>query len=239
MIALLIPAFLLGLMSSFHCVAMCGPIALAVPSRRHSAAGKMLDTLLLNSGRLLTYAVLGALFGIFGRGLHLAGMQQGISFLMGILVLAGLAWPAIMGGQKITGRIAIWTSGAQRIMAKGLARTSPAGLFTTGLLNGLLPCGLVYIALAAALLHDGPLQSAAFMAAFGLGTWPALVALRLGVKSIHDSRRVMFRRLQPWLVAGVGILFVVRGLGLGIPYVSPVLGDVATEVQACHPEVGS
>lgn len=239
MTAMLIPAFLLGLMSSFHCVAMCGPIALAVPSRRPSTVGKLLDTLLLNAGRLLTYGVIGSLFGLFGRGLHLAGLQQGISFLMGILVLAGLAWPAILGGHRLTGRVALWTSGAQRAMAKGLARTSPAGLFTTGMLNGLLPCGLVYIALAAALLHEGPWQSAVFMVAFGLGTWPALVALRLGVKSIHDGRRALFRRLQPWLVAGVGILFVVRGLGLGIPYVSPVLGGPGMSVQACHDGSGS
>ncbi|MBP9159797.1 MAG: sulfite exporter TauE/SafE family protein [Flavobacteriales bacterium] len=239
MTALLIPAFLLGLMSSFHCVAMCGPIALAVPSRRHSPAGKMLDTLLLNSGRLLTYAALGGLFGIFGRGLHLAGLQQSVSLLMGLLVLAALVWPTVMGRHKLTGQIAVWTSGAQRIMAKGLARTSPAGLFTTGMLNGLLPCGLVYIALAAALLHDGPLQSAAFMVAFGLGTWPSLVALRLGVHSVSAGKRALFRRLQPWLVAGVGILFVVRGLGLGIPYISPVLGEVAVGVQTCHGAGGS
>ncbi|MFZ1618122.1 MAG: sulfite exporter TauE/SafE family protein [Flavobacteriales bacterium] len=234
MIAMLIPAFLLGLMSSFHCVAMCGPIALAVPSRRHTAAGRMLDTLLLNSGRLLTYAALGGLFGIFGRGLHLAGLQQIVSIVMGLSVLGAIAWPAFIGGHKLTGRIAKWTSGAQRAMAKGLARTSPSGLFSTGMLNGLLPCGLVYIALAAALMQDGPLASSAFMVAFGLGTWPSLVAVRLGGAMMSNGKRALFHRFQPYLVAAMGLLFVLRGLGLGIPYVSPVLYEVSTGAQECH-----
>ncbi|MGV9012335.1 MAG: sulfite exporter TauE/SafE family protein [Flavobacteriales bacterium] len=102
------------------------------------------------------------------------------------------------------------------------------------MLNGLLPCGLVYIALAAALMQDGPLASAAFMVAFGLGTWPALIAVRLGGSMIPNGKRALFRRFQPYLVAAMGLLFVLRGSGLGIPYVSPVLYDVSTGVQDCH-----
>ena len=239
MTALLLPAFLLGLLSSFHCVAMCGPIALAVPSHRNSAAGRLGDTLLLNSGRLVTYALLGLLFGLFGRGLRLAGLQQAMSITMGALVIMGVAWPSLSTGHRITGRIARWTATAQQAMAKGLARTSPVGLFSTGLLNGLLPCGLVYIALAAALLQEGPLSSAAFMASFGLGTWPSLIAVRLGGSFIPNGKRAQLRRLQPYLVAGMGMLFVLRGLGLGIPYVSPVLYEVSTGVHECHTTAGS
>ena len=231
---ILISAISLGLLSSFHCLGMCGPIAMAVPSRRTSWAGRTADGLLLNAGRISTYAFLGALFGIFGRGLQLAGLQQSISLALGVLILVGLLWPALIRGHVITGRLALLTGRAQHALARSLGRTSPLGLLSTGMLNGLLPCGLVYLALAASLMQDNAWRGAAFMAAFGLGTVPALLALRLGTSWFTGSTKAFLRRLSPYLVAAVGVLFVLRGMGLGIPYVSPMLHDVPTGVLTCH-----
>jgi sulfite exporter TauE/SafE len=118
-------------------------------------------------------------------------------------------------------------------MARNLRRTSPEGLMVTGLLNGLLPCGLVYLAIAGALVQDGAWNGALFMAAFGLGTWPALFAVRLGSTWITDHWRSALRRSQPYVFAIMGLLFILRGLGLGIPYVSPVIHDVPVGQQDC------
>lgn len=232
--ALIISAFALGLFSSFHCIGMCGPIALAVPSSRTTWTGRTGDALLLNFGRIATYALLGLLFGMFGRGLRLAGLQQGISIALGAVILIGLLWPALMKGHVITGKLAMWTSGFRQVMARHLGRTSPTGLWSTGMLNGLLPCGLVYLALAGSLVQESPWQGSLFMISFGLGTIPALLAVRLGTAKLSMAKRALVRKLSPFLVAGMGVLFVLRGMGLGIPYISPVLYEVTTGVQPCH-----
>lgn len=234
MMALLLPAFTLGLLSSVHCVGMCGPIALAIPSARNSWPGRILDALLPNLGRTATYVLLGLLFGTFGRGLRIAGLQQGVSLALGLLIIAGLAWPRLVQGQVITGKLARWTSGLRQLMARSLGRTSPLGLWSTGMLNGLLPCGLVYLALAGALVQDSTLQGALFMLAFGMGTVPALFALRVGLANIGPAQRSFFRRLSPWMVAAMGVLLILRGAGMGIPYISPAMDGVMVSARACH-----
>jgi sulfite exporter TauE/SafE len=232
-IAFLVPAFLLGALGSAHCVGMCGPIALAVPSARTSFLGRTGDALLLNGGRVVTYALLGALFGVFGRGVHLAGLQQGVSVVLGVIMLLVVIVPALFRKDLFAGA-ALGSIGALRgAMARNLRRTSPEGLMVTGLLNGLLPCGLVYLAIAGALVQDGAWNGALFMAAFGLGTWPALFAVRLGSTWITDHWRSALRRSQPYVFAIMGLLFILRGLGLGIPYVSPVIHDVPVGQQDC------
>lgn len=228
------PALLLGALSSAHCVGMCGPIALAVPSARSSFTGRSMDALLLNGGRVLTYAVLGALFGTFGRGLHLAGLQQAASIGMGVLMLAAVLVPALFR-KDIFATAAIGGLGRLRSMlAHNLRRTSPQALVLTGLLNGLLPCGMVYFAVAGALVQDGALNGALFMAAFGLGTWPAMLAVRLGGGLVTGMWRKGMRRAAPYVFALLGVLFILRGMNLGIPYVSPVLHEVPVGQQECH-----
>jgi sulfite exporter TauE/SafE len=234
MIPYLGPALLLGLLSSAHCVGMCGPIALAVPSSRTTWPGRIADGLLLNGGRLLTYAALGALFGTFGRGLHLAGLQQTVSITMGVLMLLAVLLPSLLREDLFTTAALAGLGRLRSSLARNLRRTSPVGLLVTGSLNGLLPCGMVYFALAGALVQDGALDGALFMALFGLGTWPAMLAVRLGGGLVSGAWRTGFRRAAPFVFALLGALFILRGLGLGIPYVSPVLHEVPVGVQDCH-----
>jgi sulfite exporter TauE/SafE len=227
------PAFLLGALGSAHCVGMCGPIALAVPSTRVSATGRLGDALLLNGGRVVTYALLGALFGVFGRGLHVAGLQQAVSITLGALMLLALIVPALFRKDLFAGAALATIGSLRSAMARNLQRTSPEGLFLTGLLNGLLPCGMVYFAIAGALVQDGALHGALFMLVFGLGTWPALFAVRLAGGLVPGPWRNMLRRAQPYVFALMGVLFILRGLGLGIPFVSPALHDVPVGQQEC------
>ena len=191
-------AFLLGVLGSAHCVGMCGPIALAVPSARSSWSGRLADAVLLNSGRVFTYALLGALFGSFGRGLHLAGLQRTVSITLGVLMLLALLVPALFRKDLVTGTAVASIGALRTFLGRNLRRTSPEGLFLTGLLNGLLPCGMVYFAIAGALVQNGPLNGSLFMMLFGLGTWPALLAVRLGGELLRTGRALgRFVRTHP------------------------------------------
>lgn len=234
MIPFLGAAFLLGVLGSAHCVGMCGPIALAVPSVRSSWSGRLADALLLNSGRVFTYALLGALFGSFGRGLHLAGLQRTVSISLGVLMLLALLVPALFRKDLMTGTAVASIGALRTFLGRNLRRTSPEGLFLSGLLNGLLPCGMVYFAIAGALVQNGPLNGALFMMLFGLGTWPALLAVRLGGELLSQSWRSGMRRIAPYVFALMGVLFILRGLDLGIPYVSPTIQEIPVGQQECH-----
>ncbi|MBF9141610.1 sulfite exporter TauE/SafE family protein [Hymenobacter properus] len=240
---MLLAGFLFGLLGSFHCVGMCGAIALALPGQRSGFGQLLTGRLLYNLGRVSTYAALGAGAGLVGESLRLAGVQQGLSIASGVLILLLVAVP-----ERHTGRLAA---------ALGLARpltwvkTTLAGLFqhnswpalyATGLLNGLLPCGLVYLALAGALSAPGVTGAAAYMACFGLGTLPLMLGLALSGQLVPLEWRGRLRRVVPYAASGLAVLFIVRGLGLGIPYLSPQL-DAATEattaaqpltVHYCH-----
>jgi sulfite exporter TauE/SafE len=123
---------------------------------------------------------------------------------------------------------------AQGLFAKQLRRTSPEGLLVSGLLNGLLPCGMVYLALAGATAQDGWQYGALFMLFFGLGTWPALVGLKLSSRFVGASWRSSLRRVAPVAYGLMAVLFILRGLDLGIPYISPDLPEANSAVEACH-----
>ena len=228
----LAPALVLGLVGSAHCIGMCGPLALAVPSAGRGWSGRLAGGLLLNGGRVVTYMLLGGLFGTFGRGLALAGVQQSVSITLGVLILAGMIAPALVNAGWLSRGPATLVMRLQGIMARQLRRTSPGGLFITGLLNGLLPCGLVYLAVAGALATNGALEGAAFMTVFGLATWPALLAVRLGGGALSMRWRGILRRATPYVIGAMALLFILRGMGLGIPYVSPEL-HAPMAVEGC------
>ena len=223
MIELLAPAVLLGLVGSAHCIGMCGPLALAIPSIGEGWAGRLGGAALLNGGRVVTYVLFGFLFGAFGRGLQLAGIQQAVSISLGVMILLGVAVPALLRTGKLAQIPARLVMRLQGTMAKQLKRTSPGGLFLTGMLNGLLPCGLVYLALAGALAYGGWQEGGLFMLLFGLGTWPALIAVRLGGHGLTPAWRSGLRKLAPYVMGLMAMLLIIRGLGLDIPYLSPAL----------------
>ncbi|WP_400191589.1 sulfite exporter TauE/SafE family protein [Hymenobacter sp. B81] len=211
-----------GFLGSFHCVGMCGAIALALPGAGQPRGRYLLGRLLYNLGRVSTYAGLGALAGLLGQSLRLAGWQQGLSIASGLLILLLVAVPG-----RYSGRVA-----ARLGLDRGLARVKQAlayffqqptyrALYLTGVLNGLLPCGLVYLALAGAISAPGAAGGAAYMALFGLGTLPLMLALSLTGQLVPLLWRGRLRRAVPVVASVMAVLFIVRGLGLGIPYLSP------------------
>ena len=218
--------FLFGLLGSFHCVGMCGAIALALPgSAGTGASGRYVGgRLLYNLGRTTTYAALGAGAGLLGQGLRLAGVQQSLSVASGVLILLLVAVPERYTAQLAAAlgfsRPLAWV---KNTLARLFQRSSLSALYTTGLLNGLLPCGLVYLALAGALSAPGVAGAAAYMACFGLGTLPLMLGLSLSGQLVPLVWRTRMRQAVPYAASVLALLFIVRGLGLGIPYLSPQL----------------
>lgn len=214
-------ALVLGLLGSLHCVGMCGPIALALPLRRDHAGKLNGGILLYNLGRALTYALLGAVSGLAGTAVRWGFGQQSLSLFAGGLVLLILI--AGFFGKKI--EMSRTFSKPFRIVRDALAKLfgnpKPGAQFGIGLLNGFLPCGLVYAGLAGAAASGSFLQGAIFMFVFGMGTIPALYALSLAGSRISLSWRNKFRKAVPVFVGIMALLLLLRGMGLGIPYLSP------------------
>lgn len=211
-------ALLFGLLGSLHCIGMCGPIALAVPIGRGSKFSRYLKFLFYNFGRLLSYSAFGLIFGSVGAGLSLAGFQQTISILAGLIIILSVIFIYYLPRKNRLGKI---SSFIQKPFVHFFNKKTNFSVLMIGVLNGLLPCGLVYLALAGALAQGNTIYGMIYMALFGLGTIPALFALRISSDLISPAFRVTMKNYVPIFSLLIGCLFFIRGLGLGIPYLSP------------------
>ncbi|MDZ7771700.1 MAG: sulfite exporter TauE/SafE family protein [Balneolaceae bacterium] len=212
-----------GFLGSFHCVGMCGPLALALPGEARRDAAFIGGRLLYNAGRVFTYTALGMAAGLLSRAFSLAGLQQGLSIGAGALLLLGPLLPALRRqANRWKAMPARWVSRASRPLKELFRHENPFSLLAIGLLNGLLPCGFVYTALLAAVTLGDARAGAVFMLGFGLGTVPAMLGVSLAGGLVPVEFRERVQRWSPWFVAAVGVLLVLRGLGLGIPFLSPV-----------------
>ena len=218
----LITALTLGLIGSFHCVGMCGPIAIALPLPQKSWAYKLSGVFLYNIGRVITYGILGALFGLLGQGIQLAGFQKVVSILMGSIMIMSVFFPFIFRNRVsidsfLTGYVGRFIGKFRKLFKV----KSLSSLLIIGLLNGLLPCGLVYIAVAGALNTNDLTLGVLYMVLFGIGTIPMLAFVTLAGSLVSGALRTKINKLIPYVVVLIGILFILRGLSLGIPYISP------------------
>lgn len=223
-------ALLLGLLGGLHCAGMCGPLMLALPVVGSSPARFLAGRLVYQLGRVLTYGGLGVVSGLLGRGLVAAGVGRWVSIALGAALLAGL-WgsPRWLEAAWLTRLVAQ----LKRSMGVYLrTRTMPA-LATLGLLNGLLPCGLVYAACAGAAAAGSLRAGVEYMLVFGLGTTPMMLGISLSGRLLPGTVRLRLRHLVPFGVAAVGCLLILRGLSLGIPYLSPDLSGATP--ACCHP----
>ncbi len=211
----------LGLLTGFHCIGMCGPIAIALPLNRKSWGTRIFSALWYNIGRTVTYAGLGVIFGILGASFSLAGFQKWVSIIMGVFMIASVIFPKINQMlYKGTGNSKFMNS-IKKQLSKYFQQASYKSLFITGLLNGLLPCGMVYMALAGA-VGVGNLQGAVlFMILFGLGTIPMMFLLSMIGNFATIKLKHAINKIIPYVVVIVGALFILRGLNLGIKYISP------------------
>ncbi|WP_282124350.1 sulfite exporter TauE/SafE family protein [Algibacter mikhailovii] len=233
---MLISAFLLGLLGSFHCVGMCGPIAFMLPVDRSSQINKVSQIAIYHIGRLLTYSVLGLVFGLIGKGLYLFGFQQQLSIAIGIIMILIVIIPQkTLSKYNFSKPIYGLISNVKSWLGKAMKRKSLDTFLTIGFLNGFLPCGLVYMAVFAAIGSGSALNGSLYMAVFGLGTIPLMTTAIYLSNVLKGTTRQRIQKIIPVFVVLIGLLFIVRGLGLGIPYLSPapILDTVSSGID-CH-----
>lgn len=221
-------ALLLGLGGSLHCGGMCGPLMMALLAGTDPAA-RVRSRVAYHAGRLTTYALIGLIFGLVGRGFHVAGWQRAVSMVAGVLLLIGGALASRLSLDAWLVRSVGWVKALFRLR---MGRKTLGSLMFLGMINGFLPCGLVYAAGVAAAASGSPLSGVVSMVVFGLGTLPLLLAVdRLG-QGLGADGRARLQKAVPWVIAGVGVLLIVRGLGLGIPYLSPSSGGACPRCDA-------
>ena len=235
---MLYAAIILGLLGSFHCVGMCGPIAFMLPLDRVNRWKRTLQLVSYHFGRILTYSLLGLLFGIAGNTFHFFGIQQQLSIAIGIIMILTIITPThITSKYSLTRPIYKLVSKVKSALGAELKKKDPETFFIIGFLNGLLPCGLVYMAVFGAIALGEPLQSSLYMALFGLGTVPLMTtAIYLG-NFLTGNVKQRILKAVPYVVVAIGILFILRGLGLNIPYLSPsnmVTVEQVSSQYDCH-----
>lgn len=226
-------AISIGLLGSMHCLGMCGPIAFALPLKRDNQWSIFLGSLLYQSGRISTYLVLGLLFGSLGQGFALAGFQQALSIGIGLVMILTVLYPKLSTKGTQLATFSIWLGQLKAAMAKRFGRQSNSNLFAIGILNGLLPCGLLYMAIAGASAMTTAFKGGIFMLLFGLGTLPLMLAISVFGNGLRHNRILKLRKYFPVFITFIGLLFILRGLNLGIPYLSPEIVDSA-EIVKCH-----
>lgn len=234
MLPVFLAAITMGMIGSFHCIGMCGPIAFALPLNNDSSLAKFFGSLLYNVGRITTYSSIGFLFGLAGKGLSIVGFQQGLSVLVGVAILI-IMLLAKWGTVKLKMPIVFSTAGTgiRNAVGKLFLKKNFGALYLIGLLNGLLPCGLIYMAVAGAVATADPIKSALFMAAFGAGTLPVMWAVSFFGNFINMEARKKIRNLYPYIMVVMACLLILRGMGLGIGMISPATGTDKKNMIEC------
>lgn len=215
-------AFFMGLFGSLHCVAMCGPLLLALPSVGESQWSKAKNRLIYQIGRIITYGSIGFVIGFIGIGLSMKGWQQGLSIGTGVLLVSMGLFHFL--GTKNTSILKLQQKLLTPLIKQmGYWLHKPGGNFMTGVLNGILPCGMVYMALATALNAGNAINGARFMLLFGLGTLPLM--LLTGIAGNFIKSKIPFRLSAwlPFLFLLMGTWFIMRGANLDIPFLSPLI----------------
>ena len=226
--------FLMGLLGSVHCIGMCGPLVMALPISHKNHFQKTIALLLYHSGKITSYALLGVLFGLFGSQFPIFGLQKNISIVTGIIMLLYVVYVFVLKPKHLQLGL---LNGLYNYIVKSLGKLFKSkhigAFFIIGMLNGLLPCGMIYLALSSAMATQHVLSGGLLMAFFGLGTVPALLMVALGGQYMNFAFRRKLQKLLPVFIFGMGLLLILRGLNLGIPYLSPIAG-IGSEVISCH-----
>jgi sulfite exporter TauE/SafE len=231
-----ISAFLLGLLGSLHCVGMCGPIAFMLPVDRSNSVKKISQISVYHIGRLLAYGLIGLVFGILGKSFYLFGVQQQLSIAIGIIMIILVLIPyKSISKYNLSKPIHKIIAKVKSSLGNALKKKTADTFITIGFLNGFLPCGLVYMAVFGAIATGGLLEGSMYMVLFGLGTIPLMTsAIYLG-KFLNQSIKQRIQKAIPVFVVLIGVLFILRGLGLGIPYISPApVVEMASSAIECH-----
>jgi len=219
---IIILAFTIGLTSSLHCVGMCGPIALSLGLNAENRLKFSVRNLTYQLGRVTTYTLLGALLGVIGESFSFAGLQNYLSIIIGVLIIIMVMIPKFYeNGATSLKPINNLMIKVKMLLGKYLIKKDSKSLYIIGILNGLLPCGAVYATLTAAIAMGSITKSASFMLLFGLGTLPLMFATVLFGNFLSVSQRQTILKILPIITIILGVLFILRGLELNIPFISP------------------
>ncbi len=233
---MILSAIALGLLGSLHCMGMCGPIAFMLPVDRTNNLKKATQIGIYHLGRLLAYALIGLVFGLLGKGLYVFGLQQKLSIIIGSLMILVVILPyKTFHKYNFSKPIYKIISKVKNKLGKELTKKTSDTFLTIGFLNGLLPCGLVYMALFGAIAMGDALKGSLYMMLFGIGTVPLMTSVIYFSGILKGTARQKVQKLIPVFVVLIGLFFIIRGLGLGIPYVSPkpIVEVVSSEID-CH-----
>jgi len=229
-------ALIFGLLGSFHCVGMCGPIAFMLPVDRTNSYKKISQIFIYHFGRLLAYSFIGLFFGLLGKSLYIFGVQQQLSIVIGIVMIIIVLLPyKTFNKYNFSKPLYKVISKVKSALGKALKKKTADTFLTIGFLNGFLPCGLVYMAVFGAMASGNALQGSLYMFLFGLGTIPLMTtAIYLG-KFLNTSIKQHIQKAIPVFIVIIGLLFIIRGLGLGIPYLSPApILEMTSSAVECH-----
>lgn len=225
----LISGFLIGIVGSLHCATMCGPLVMAFNYNQKS----WLRNLLYHGGRVTTYILIGLAFGILGEGFALVGWQRWLSIGLGIILAVVTFFPHLKANTMADRWLANILVPMKKRLLKAVNTNKSATLFTLGMLNGLLPCGMVYVAISTSLAVSDLYSAAMVMSGFGLGTLPLLMTIAMGSKLISKTV-AQYRYVIPVFTIIIASMLIIRGLELNIPYLSPVLNMMGgTEITTC------
>ena len=234
-IEIITSAFIMGAVGSLHCIGMCGPLAMALPFTHRNGSGRLLGSALYNLGRITTYSVLGLGLGLAGQSLFSSEWQQILSITLGALIFLYLLTPK---KHKASSLFTTWAGSPFIRLRTALGKLfhSPkyTSLFTIGILNGLLPCGLIYLAISSSLLTGSAVKGSLFMFCFGLGTFPAMLGVIVFGSYFNQQLRTQLRKAVPLFLLVMATLLILRGLNLGVPFISPQLPTVTGEAVICH-----
>ncbi len=217
----IVTGFFLGLTANFHCLGMCGPIALMIPVDRTSNWSIAAGLVQYHTGRIAVYGLFGAVLGMVGLTMQFIGWLQWLSIISGVLLIL-MAWKHLLRfPAKQSGSLGWFLSKLQSVRSTALRSKSPFKLAILGAINGFLPCGMIYVALVNAVLAGDFVSSSLAMVSFGIGTLPILVIVAFFGSKFKSFKSAQWSKLMPYFLTALGLLIVMRGMNLGIKYISP------------------
>lgn len=205
-----ITALVIGFLGSLHCAGMCSPLAIAVTNLSKPA---FINRFTYNSGRILSYGVQGIIAASVGSLFEFTGLQTVLSISLGILLI-------VAGFAGITSfHIPILSSAIQKLtvfikirLGDFIKKKTKISLIITGMLNGLLPCGLTYMALTYCLTIINPLEGLLYMLVFGLGTLPVMLGLTTIMQTLMLKFNFSFRKLTTVTMVVLGVMLITRSM---------------------------
>jgi sulfite exporter TauE/SafE len=224
-------ALVLGFAGSLHCVGMCSPLAMAVTNMSPQV---MLSRILYNGGRILTYGLLGGIVASVGLGFPLTHYQNLLSILLGIsLVVIGFSGVTSIRIPFVTDALRKLSSLVKKLFSKYIQKKTRTSTFILGSLNGILPCGLSFLALTYCLTLGGPADGFVFMTAFGLGTLPAMLGFTSFFYWITRRFKFSITRLTTGMLILSGLLLIGRVFFIHLPHARSVQ-DGIVDIVLCR-----